>query len=132
MEPDPQRRARLITEHVTGAKTLPTTAAAMEEYLSVDMEIDKTDKGAEQLRAAIRSKERAQKKAAAAAQEAAAIAKRNQDLIEGHATAARDEALRSGATAEEAAAAYFQKAEEIKKVVEDATRPSAPSASGPS
>ena len=98
----------------------------------MDMEIDKTDKGAEQLRAAIRSKERAQKKAAATAQEAAAIAKRNQDIIEGHATAARDEALRNGATTEEAAAAYFQKATEVKTVVEDATQTTTPSAFGPS
>ena len=98
----------------------------------MDMEIDKNDKGAEQLRAAIRSKERALKKAAAAAQEAAATAKRNHDIIEGHATAVRDEAFRNGATEEEAAAAYFQKAAEVKKVVENATRTAAPSATGPS
>jgi hypothetical protein len=104
----------------------------MEAYLNVDMEIDKTDKGAEQLRAAIRSKERAHKKAAAEAQAATETTRRNQDIIEGHATTARDEAFRNGATEEEAATAYFQKAEEVKRVVEDATRPKAPSASRPS
>ena len=103
----------------------------MEAFLNVDMEIDTTDKGAEQLRAAIRSKERAIKKAAAEAQAAAETERRNQDIIESHATAARDEAFRNGASEEEAAAAYFQKAEEVKRVV-DATRITTPSAPGPS
>ena len=68
MEPDSARRARLITEHVTGARTLPSTAEALAEYISMDMEIDRTAKDAEQLRAAIRAKERQQKKAAAESQ----------------------------------------------------------------
>ena len=122
MEPDAARRAKMITDHVTGARTLPATAEALAEYISVDMEIDRTARDAEQLRAAIRAKERQQKKAAAAAQTAADTAKRNQEIIDKQASAARDEALRSGATAEEAAAAYNAKAEEVKQVVEAATR----------
>ena len=122
MEPDAARRAKLITDHVTGDKILPSNAEALAEFISVDMEIDKTTKDAEQLRAAIRAKERQQKKAAAAAQAAADTAKRNSAIIDRQASAARDEALRQGATAEEAAAAYSTKAEELKKVLEDATR----------
>ena len=122
MEPDDSRRARLISDHVNGIRTLPSTEEAMAEYLSVDMEIDRTARDAEQLRAAIRIKEKQQKKAAAAAQAAAETAKRNSAIIEARAAASRDEALRSGASAEEAIAAYNSKAEELKKVVEDATR----------
>ena len=122
MEPDANRRAKLISDHVSGIRTLPSTEEAMAEYLSVDMEIDRTARDAEQLRASIRSKEKQQKKTAAAAQAAADTTKRNSDIIEERAAAARDEALRYGASAEEAIAAYNSKAEELKKVVEDATR----------
>ena len=123
MEPDAARRAQLITEHVTGARNLPTTAEALTEYLSMDMEIDKNTKEAESLRAAIRLKEKQQKKAAAAAQSAAESAKRNSIITDRQASAARDEALRQGASAEEAAAAYTAKADEVQKVLEDASRP---------
>ena len=76
--------------------TLPTTAEALAEFIGVDMEIDKTTKDAEQLRAAIRVKERQHKKVAAAAQAAADTAKRDSAIIDRQASATREEALRHG------------------------------------
>jgi uncharacterized protein involved in exopolysaccharide biosynthesis len=130
---DSTKRTTILNEYNAGQRKLPSTAAAMHAYLVADMEIDIADAELDAMRTKVQTQERleAERRAEeerrnqdrskqAALQEQAA---HNADVINTFAEKARQTALQSGKTVEEADVIFHSATQEITAVVEAATRP---------